>query len=99
MLPSLHLRKKFLKLASDKNLFGQESSKKIFIPPVFEVADGFQIPETKTELQKEYAEGSIRQFHNETCYLCHFPQNTEEWIKGDLSNDFDYQVRVRKFFN
>ena len=50
------------------------------------------------QLQREYADGSIRQFHNETCYLCHFPQNTEKWIKGDLSNDFDYQVRDRKFF-
>ena len=97
MLPSLHLRKKFIKFATNENHFGREPSKKIFIPPVFEVADGFQIPETKNELQREHADGSIRQFHNETCYLCHFPQNTEEWIKGDLSNDFDYQVRARKF--
>ena len=92
MLPSADLRLKFLKFATSKQIFGQNSLQEIFILPVFEVADGFQVPESKSQLQREFADGSIRQFHNETCFLCHFSQNSENWIRAEVSNEFEYKA-------
>eukprot|EP00095_Tigriopus_kingsejongensis_P002170 maker-scaffold1597_size34331-snap-gene-0.6 protein:Tk02170 transcript:maker-scaffold1597_size34331-snap-gene-0.6-mRNA-1 annotation:"n-acetyllactosaminide beta- -n-" len=59
---------------------------RVFVNAIFEIEIGQELPSTKEELTRTYAQGMTQSFHNSICPTCHKIPGFYAWLK-DLKND------------
>ncbi|XP_077970904.1 beta-1,4-glucuronyltransferase 1-like isoform X2 [Styela clava] len=80
-MPNLELRQEFNNFAYRHSLFGLLTEQTVFVVAAFEIKKGIKMPSNKTELLSGIRTGTVRTFHNETCWWCHRSENFDLWRK------------------
>ncbi|CAK8679655.1 unnamed protein product [Clavelina lepadiformis] len=90
VMPNVGLRSQFLEFAERKSLFKKGGGDQTaYVLPVFEVKKGFPFPRNKNQLLQGVEDGTVRPFHNETCWWCHKTENFDEWRKIQQTEKLD----------
>ncbi|XP_078491692.1 beta-1,4-glucuronyltransferase 1 [Ciona intestinalis] len=80
VMPNVGLRNQFIEFANRNSLFNTSvMDLTAYVVPVFEVLAGLEFPKDKKQLLNGVENGSVRPFHNETCWWCHKTEDFERW--------------------
>lgn len=89
LMPSKNLASGFLDMLN-KYTFDINSSRSVFVVPIFEVEEDISIPRTKNELVKRVRKGTAVYFHRFVCPHCQKFPGIETWMEkfGDSVRPF-----------
>uniref|UniRef100_H2ZCX2 Beta-1,4-glucuronyltransferase 1 n=1 Tax=Ciona savignyi TaxID=51511 RepID=H2ZCX2_CIOSA len=80
VMPNVGLRTQFIDFANRHSLFTTSvTDMTAYVVPVFEVLAGLEFPKDKNLLLAGVENGSVRPFHNETCWWCHKTEDFDKW--------------------
>jgi len=81
LYPSPGLAKMFLNmLKNNESHLNNLTSPRVFVAPVFEIAEGIEIPKNKSQLLKLIQTSDVIVFHQSFCSACHTIPNYQKWL-------------------
>ncbi|KAL4706828.1 hypothetical protein ACJJTC_010062 [Scirpophaga incertulas] len=87
LYPSPNLVPRFLNMiARNEKPLNTSTNPRVFPISIFEVDAKFQVPSTKTELQKMLAKKTAIPFHKYVCPDCHNIPQRQQWISAPETN-------------
>lgn len=89
-LPAQNSRDLFLNFALERDIWEENKEemfdKTVYVTPAWEVPNGVEAPNTKTELLDLLDQERTRPFHNETCWYCHKTTRYEDWVQLPMTD-------------
>lgn len=86
LYPTRHFISKFFNFTRHHPEYFEKSSRNVFVFPLFEIQEGYEIPENKTKLQEMINNKTAFWFHHEVCRSCHAVPKSAEWIAEQETN-------------
>lgn len=94
LYPSPGLPQKFLEMIARNQPPLNSTKLRVFPLPIFEVDPAFNVPQTKTELQKLYHDKKLIIFHASFCAGCHKVPGSDEWIATKETEGMKYKHKI-----
>ncbi|XP_023017546.2 beta-1,4-glucuronyltransferase 1 [Leptinotarsa decemlineata] len=81
LYPTRNFIKEFLEFVQKRPDYFKKNSTNVFVLPLFEILEGYRIPETKKELQDMIRNKTAITFHEKVCGSCHRVPRVKEWLE------------------
>jgi hypothetical protein len=86
LYPNPGLIENFLAMIRHNPLALRSNKPKVFVNPIFEIREGFDLPVNKSSLVEYLLRGVVIPFHKHICSQCHQIPEADKWQEEDLTS-------------
>ena len=75
-------------------LIQDPGKRRVFVSAIFEIPNGYALPNSKSELVDLFRKEIVIPFHQKLCPECHGIPGVEKWIEDLESGDFQFYCQI-----